>query len=68
MVGGNIPYDSKFTFYRKNCMSQNDICITNDTSHVSNFRIVTKLLQSDHCPCVLSTSINMNYPLHLIKI
>ena len=66
-VSENNTYDSNYTFYRKNWMSQNDICITNDINNVSNFIIAPKPLQSDHCPCVLSISIKMNFPLHLLN-
>ena len=44
-------YDTKFTFYRGDVQSQNDLCITNWIDDLKELNILPKLTESDHCPC-----------------
>ena len=67
LIYKNRSFDSKFTFYRGNKMSQNDLCLTNNIENIRSFIILPKLIQSDHCPCVLNVNVKINYPLYLIN-
>ena len=60
-------FDSKFTFYRGNTASQNDVCLVNDHSIISEFSILEKLCQSDHCPVAIKISSKIHFPLNLIQ-
>ena len=60
-------FDSKFTCYRGMFRSQNDIAFTNNLRTISTFQIMDKLLESDHCPIVISCNISISSPLSLIN-
>ena len=47
----NKTFETKFTFYRGEVCSQNDLCITNCIEDIQEFYILPKLPESDHCPC-----------------
>ena len=49
----NFNSDSKFTYYKGIYKSQCDICLSNSTKNIVNFKILEKTSFSDHCPCVL---------------
>ena len=42
--------DSKFTFYRGNLRSQNDLLLSNVPGRVVTFKTLGKTVYSDHCP------------------
>ena len=50
----NKTFESKFTFYRGEVNSQNDLCITNCIENIHKLHILPKLLESDHCPCLMN--------------
>ena len=63
----NRVFDSKYTCYRGEFRSQNDVAITNCIDNVEEFNILEKLIYSDHCPIALSinavTCIDLNFVL-----
>ena len=67
LINNDITCDSEFTYYRGKLCSQNDICITNNVDSVCNFNIKEKLIQSDHCPCMLSIKVDIYPPLQLVN-
>lgn len=57
VVYNNRTFETKHTFYRGDVQSQNDICITNCMDDLKEMRILSKMTESDHCPCkVIITS------------
>ena len=53
-ITSNKVYDSDFTFFSGNRMSQNDWCLTNNMDIITEFKILPKCIYSDHCPCFVS--------------
>ena len=56
-------FDSDYSFYRGRLMSQNDIAFSNDIKSISSFKILQKMVQSDHCPVSLECTISLSTPL-----
>ena len=67
LVIDNRYFESKLTFFRGRVSSQNDICISNNPNEIQNFRILDKLVMSDHTPCSLLITINKSTSLHTTK-
>ena len=63
---GSAMYDSEFTFFRGKVQSQNDVCITNSLDEIKEFRILPKLIESDHCPCAISMKAKINPDLRIV--
>ena len=59
-------HDSRFTYFSGNRASQNDWCLTNNMNMISDFRILSKIIYSDHCPCLLRTTFKVSPPLGMI--
>ena len=51
-----VVSDSRFTYFSGNRASQNDWCLTNNLDMISDFKILPKLIYSDHCPCLQLTT------------
>ena len=66
IMGENIIYDSDFTYFRGMVASQNDLCLTNNIDIIKNFTILPKMTQSDHWPCLLEISTQIQPPLRLL--
>ena len=50
MILDDRVFDSTFTFYRGSCRSQNDMILANHYTSVESFKIMDKMIYSDHCP------------------
>ena len=59
-------FDSNWTFYRGNSMSQNDLAFSNDLKSISSFEIHPKMTQSDHCPVSLTYNIKLDTSLDFV--
>ena len=57
LVTKDKSFDSKFTFYRGNLRSQNDVILANEMENINNLNIMEKNIYSDHCPIAISCSI-----------
>ena len=62
----NITCESKFTFFRGDLRSQNDLCIMNNRTSIEEIMIQTKVSQSDHCPCLLTVKTRVNPDLRIL--
>ena len=60
-------FDSKFTFYRGNSCSQNDLVLTNALHTIDSYTIMEKLIYSDHVPTSTAITINPIFPLNILK-
>ena len=49
-----VKYDSDFTYYRGKLRSQNDWLITNQIDNVESYKILPKMIVSDHLPCAIT--------------
>ena len=63
----NVNCDSKFTYYKGSNRSQNDLCICNNIQDVIEFKILDKVIYSDHCPVSLSIDVENKPSLSLIS-
>ena len=66
-IFNNRVFDTKYTFFRGEVQSQNDICITNWMNDVKTFKICSKLIESDHCPCRMAFSSKVSPDLRLVE-
>ena len=66
IIHNNLTYDSDFTYFRGKLCSQNDLCLTTSITSLQQFRILLKMLQSDHCPCLLTINTKFQPPLRLL--
>ena len=65
---GPNTFDSKFTFFRgMRSKSQNDWCMTNAVDDVRKFKILPKLVVSDHTPLSLVISLPASISLQFIE-
>ena len=60
-------FDSKFTFYRGNTRSQNDLVLSNVLHTIDSFVIMDKLIYSDHVPTSTIINIIHSFPLDILK-
>ena len=67
LMYNDLKYDTKFTFYRKNVHSQNDLCISNSMDDIQELHILPKPIESDHCPCKLSLRVKLYPDLHMVN-
>ena len=51
----NRKFESKYTFFRGNARSQVDLAITNRPNEITPYKILNKLIYSDHCPMTFSS-------------
>ena len=59
-------FDSKFTFYRGQSKSQNDLAFSNEIKTMSSFTIHDKMVYSDHCPISISCQATLSTPLDFV--
>ena len=62
-ANGEKSYDSKFTYFSGNKKSQIDWCLTNNMNMITDFKILPKLIYSDHCPCEVTIEYDTGLPL-----
>ena len=62
----NRNFDSKFTFFRGNVRSQNDITLTNRIDKMNSLKIEEKLIFSDHCPISITCTTSLSTPLEFV--
>ena len=60
-------FDSKFTFYRGKVRSQVDLTITNTVKCVKSLEICHKNIYSDHCPMMLSCTLEFIPSIPMIR-
>ena len=58
LQNGGLCFDSNFTFHRGQLRSQNDWLITNNLDSVASFKILPKMVLSDHLPCSILIRFN----------
>ena len=66
LVTDQKNFDSKFTFFRCNLRSQNDLLISNSQNILKSFTILNKLIYSDHTPTCTIISVNPKCSLDLL--
>ena len=59
-------FDSAHTFYRGKAMSQNDVAFSNDAGSISSFRLLQKMIQSDHCRISLDYTVRLVAPIDFV--
>ena len=59
-------FESKFSFYRGDLCSQNDLVLTNNPNLISSFKILEKCMYSDHCATCTTCVIKPTYSLDII--
>ena len=59
-------FESKFSFYRGNLCSRNDLVLTNNPNLISSFKILEKSMYSDHCAPCTTCVIKPSYSLDII--
>lgn len=63
---GDKRFDTKYTFFKGNLASQNDVVIANSIEQIDSFKIMDKLVFSDHCPVAVSCMVIPSTPLETI--
>ena len=59
-IRGDCSFDSDYTFFRGKTKSQNDWCVTNSVQNITKFKILPRIVVSDHAP--LSLGIKLPAP------
>ena len=61
----NLP-SSVPSYFRGNLASQNDFIVSNSIEHIDSFKILEKLVFSDHCPLAVSCNVIPTTPLETV--